>query len=125
MSQRFKTVYFADHPAGLSHQKNLTLAFGEKDRDIYERMQGLSSFELRELIGHPTFASLQQAAEQDGLAVNTYCLRLLRQKHRAVRESAAQYHLPGLVDNEIVFEPIRNVPSPMRQQCAAISVAAL
>ena len=108
MSQRFKTVYFSDYPAESSREKNLTLAFGVKDDDTYELVQGLSSHELRELIGHPTFASLQQAAEQEELAVNTYCLRLLRQKHRAARESSAQYHLPGLADeNDIIFEPIQ------------------
>jgi hypothetical protein len=108
MSQKFKTVYFSDYPAESSRQKNLTLAFGGKDGDAYELVQGLSSHELRELIGHPTFASLQQAAEQEELAVNTYCLRLLRQKHRAVRQSSAQYHLPGLTnDDDIIFEPIQ------------------
>ena len=107
MSQRFKTVYFADHPAEFARQKNLTLAFGEKDNDVYELVQGRSSHELRELIGVSTFASLQQAAEQEGLAVNTYCLRLLRQKQRTLRESAAQYHLPGLAGDDISFEPIQ------------------
>jgi tRNA G10 N-methylase Trm11 len=107
MSQKFKAIYFADYPAESSRQKNLTLAFGAKDNDIYSLVQGLSSHELREMIGHPTFASLQQAAEQEALAVNTYCLRLLRQKHRAIRESSVQYHLPGLPDDEITFEPIQ------------------
>ena len=108
MSQKFKTVYFSDYPAESSREKNLTLAFGAKDCDVFELVQGLSSHELRELIGHPTFASLQQAAVQEELAVNTYCLRLLRQKHRAVRESSAQDHLPGMADEEdIVFEPIQ------------------
>ncbi len=107
MSQKYKTVYFADYPAESSRKKNLTLAFGAKDRDAYELVQTLSSHELRELIGHPTFYSLQQAAEQDGIAINTYCLRLLRQKNHAVRESAAQYHLPGLMDGDVFFEPIQ------------------
>ncbi len=107
MSQRFKTVYFADYPAESARQRNLTLAFGAKDGDVYDLVQGLSSHELRELIGHPTFASLQQAAEQEQLAINTYCLRLLRQRHRMVRESSVQYHLPGLTEREITFEPIQ------------------
>lgn len=107
MSQKFKTVYFSDYPAESSRQKNLTLAFGAKDGDIYEFVQGLSSHDLRELIGHPTFVSLYQAAEQDDLPVNTYCLRLLRQKHRAVQGSLAQNFLPGLADDDIMFEPIQ------------------
>jgi tRNA G10 N-methylase Trm11 len=107
MSQRFKTVYFADHPAEFARQKNLTLAFGDKDSDVYELVKGLSSHELRELIGVPSFVSLQQAAEQEGLAVNTYCLRLLRQERRTPRESTTQYHLPGLAGDDIRFEPIQ------------------
>lgn len=108
MSQKFKTVYFTDYPAESSNQKNLTLAFGEKDGDLYEAVKGLSSHELRELVGHSTFASLQQCAEDDQLAVNTYCLRLLRQKYREVRESSVQYSLPGLSEaNLVIFEPIQ------------------
>lgn len=107
MSQRFKTVYFADYPAESARDRSLTLAFGVKDGDVYDLVQSLSSHELRELIGHPTFASLQQAAEQEQLAINTYCVRLLRQKHRMVRESSVQYHLPGFVEGEISFEPIQ------------------
>jgi tRNA G10 N-methylase Trm11 len=107
MSQRFKTIYFSDYPAESARQRNLTLAFGAKDGDLYDLVQGLSSHELREMIGHPTFTSLRQAAEQEQLAINTYCLRLLRQKRRMVRESPAQYHLPGLTEDEITFEPIQ------------------
>jgi len=107
MSQKFKTVYYSDYPAESARQKNLTLAFGAKDCDAYELVQALSSHELRELIGHPTFASLQQAAEREELAVNTYCLRLLRQKHRAAREPSAQYRLPGMVDADVTFEAIQ------------------
>lgn len=107
MSQRFKTVYFADYPSESARQRNLTLAFGAKDGDVYDLVQSLSSHELRELLGHPTFTSLQQAAEQEQLAINTYCLRLLRQKRRMVGESPVQYHLPGLTDGEITFDPIQ------------------
>lgn len=60
------------------------------------------------MIGHPTFASLQQGAEGEQLAINTYCLRLLRQKQRTVREASAQYILPGIgEEGSIVFEAIQ------------------
>lgn len=107
MSQRFKTVYFSDYPAESARRKNLTLAFGEKDGDVYELVQGMSSHELRELIAHPSFTSLQQAAADEELPINTYCLRLLRQKHRALRETSIQHPLPGLAEADFVFEPIQ------------------
>lgn len=107
MSQRFKTVYFSDYPAESARQKNLTLAFGEKDSEVYELVQGMSSHELRDLIGHHSFGALQRAAENEELPVNTYCLRLLRQKHRSTREASIQYHFPGFALDDIVFEPIQ------------------
>jgi tRNA G10 N-methylase Trm11 len=107
MSQRFKTVYFSDYPAESARQRNLTLAFGEKDSDIYELVQGMSSHDLRELMAHRSFVSLQQAAEDEELPINTYCLRLLRQKYRTMRESSVQYQLPGFAAEDIVFEPIQ------------------
>lgn len=82
MPQTFKAIYFADHPGVSPNEKNLTLAFGRKDAELYSRVRGLTSQELRELLGHASFSSLQSEAFEDGLPVNTYCLRLLRQNHR-------------------------------------------
>ncbi len=86
MSQKFKNIYFADYPGDSPQKKNLTVAFGDKDEKLYQTIRTLSSHELREMIGCSTFSALRQSAEQEGLATNTYCLRLLRQKVTPRRE---------------------------------------
>lgn len=96
MRQQYKNIYFADYPSESSQGKNLTLAFGSKDADLYESVRTLSSHELRELIGHPAFAALQYAAQEDGLAINTYCLRVLRQKKRSLNEAPVEYRVSSL-----------------------------
>ena len=107
MSQSFKTIYFSDYPAETSQKKNLTLAFSERDTLIYEAFKTFSSQELRETLGHTSFASLQTAAEGQGLAINAYCLRLLR---RAREKSARSTQPPGssLTSSPLpLFEPIQ------------------
>src|SRR6185369_9624201 len=78
MSQEFKSIYFADFPASTAKQKNLTLAFGSRDADLYKAIKPLSSHELRELLGHASFDSLHTAATTSGLNINPYCLSILR-----------------------------------------------
>jgi tRNA G10 N-methylase Trm11 len=108
MGQRYKSIYYSDYPAETPRQKSLTLAFGDRDRRLYESVKVLSSHELRELIGHSTFASLQSAAEQDGLSIGTYCLRLLRQKTLQVRDPSQQYLLPGFAEEPpSLIEPLQ------------------
>ncbi len=108
MAQRFKSVYFADHPADSPQKKNVTLAFGDKDEGLYEVVKDLSSHEMRELIGHSSMMSMQRAAEDTDLSVNTYCLRVLRQKERILHEVARQLHLPGLSQDAVLpIDPIQ------------------
>lgn len=103
MSQSFKTVYFSDHPAESPHQKNLTLAFSQRDAGIYEAVKSLSSQELRETLGHDSFESLRRAAADEGIALNTYCVRQLRRVAAQPHPVLAGLNAPPLP----LFEPIQ------------------
>ena len=96
--QRFKTIYFSDHPAADASRRNLKLAFGEKDAPTYEVVAGLSSCELRRVLGVDSLQDLRRAADQDGLPLNTYCLQVLRRWRRVSEASTAQLSLPMLDD---------------------------
>jgi len=96
MRQRFKTIYFPDHPAAEARRRHFKLAFGQRDRDMYDLLSPLSSHELREFLGYDSYEKLQMAATRDELALNTFCLRLLREKVKLLREPTIQYALPGL-----------------------------
>ena len=41
--QNFKSVYFADHPGGNAKRRNLKLAFGPGDADLFRAIGPLSS----------------------------------------------------------------------------------
>jgi len=79
MKQTFKAIYF---PGGAKtiKQDPLTLAFGEKDGDLYDFVRPLSSHEVRELLGYQSSFRLRAVAESEGLPLNTYCLWVLRKK---------------------------------------------
>jgi len=107
MAQQFKSIYFSDFPADSAKQKNLTLAFGGHDADLYKAIKPLSSHELRELLGHSSFSSLQTAATRKQLSVSPYCLRLLR-KQFSSEAKAKQSVLPWTErTSKPLIEPIQ------------------
>ncbi|MGH7546221.1 MAG: hypothetical protein ACREKI_08580, partial [Gemmatimonadota bacterium] len=95
-AQRFKSVYYADFPAPESRRRKLTLAFSSRDRETFERIGALSSYEIRSLLGYHSYDGLRAAARREGLPVNTYCLRILRQWSTARDAEQDQTTLPVL-----------------------------
>lgn len=83
-NQSFKAVYFQDYKSFYPSSKGLTLAFGKKDQHVFEAVRELDSSALRKRIGFETFKSLKQAAEQEGLSVNTFCLWLLKKDENSI-----------------------------------------
>ncbi len=76
--QIFKAVYFADYKKVNPGAKGFILAFGKKNKDLYKKVAGLESVELRNLLGTESYVELEQRAQKEGLPVNTYCLWRLR-----------------------------------------------
>ncbi len=77
MKQLFKSIYFQDHPAKPSAHRHIRLAFGDNERSLYERVQNLSSEELRRLLGMESFEDLSEHARSNALSINRACIRLL------------------------------------------------
>ena len=105
MSQKYKSVYFPEHPGETSQEKSLTLAFGKKTEDLYEHIKGLSSAELRQLLDDD-YQTLVAKAKADDLPLNTYCLRQLRQSVNFIHEPAFQLRLPGMKEKTGLFDPV-------------------
>lgn len=76
--QQFKSVYFADYPATSTKARNLKLAFGSGDGELFELVNCFSSEQLRSILGEK-FAMLRVGAEEAGLSINSFCLSRLRQ----------------------------------------------
>ena len=77
-NQIFKAVYFSDYKETNPKAKGVVLAFGERNKDLYNSVADLGSNELRNLLGTDSYLELEQRAQQEGLPVNTYCLWYLR-----------------------------------------------
>ncbi|HWR35398.1 MAG TPA: DNA methyltransferase [Clostridia bacterium] len=96
-SQTFKSVYFADFPAPDGARNTFKIAFGTKECELYEQVRGLSSHELRGIFGHQDYLSLQEAAQSDGLPLNSFCVRILK-TWAEKRTGEAQPALFGMED---------------------------
>lgn len=108
MGQKFKNIYYSDYPAEATHKKNLTLAFGEKDNELFTLVKPLSSHELRELLGQSSYSKLQANAAKEGLSVGTFCLRTLRQKASRVSEAKSAYKVEHNPDSILLtVDPIQ------------------
>lgn len=106
MSQDFKAVYFSDIPAESTKQKSLTLAFGSKTKELYEAVRDLSSEEVRLLLKADIYDDIINAAQNEDLPLNTYCLRQLKQSINEVQERQLQFSFPGMETQTQLFDPL-------------------
>ena len=105
MPQKYKSVYFPEYPAETAKKKSLTLAFGKETDEIYECVKGLSSAELRQLLGDD-YQTLVVNAKADNLPLNAYCLRQLEHSINLIREPVLQLQLPGIEAKTDLFDPV-------------------
>lgn len=104
-TQTFKAVYFPDYRTINPNAKGFILAFGERNKDLYQTIAPLSSHEVRELLGTSSFIELEKTAEKEGLPVSTYCVWRLR---KAVEQSSQSlFPNPTLTDkNRREIKPV-------------------
>lgn len=91
-NQIFKAVYFSDYKTINPKAKGVILAFGERNKDLYQTIALLDSFELRQLLGTDSFVDLEKRAKEEGLPINTYCLWYLR-KNLEIEIKTLNYEL--------------------------------
>ena len=77
MKQLFKSIYFQDHPAKPSAHRHIRLAFGDNERSLYDKIQNLSSEELRRLLRMESYEELVEHARSNALSINRACISLL------------------------------------------------
>ncbi len=92
MKQKYKTIYFSDYPSHESNKRSVTLAFGEKDKDLYNIVSPLTSQEMRTFLGYNNYQDLLSEAQSEYLSLNTYCLRLLSKKTRSIIKEGSQLY---------------------------------
>lgn len=108
MQQRFKSIYFADHPSGSTKRRHLKLAFGAGDVDLFHAVSRLSSEEVRNLLGFGSFSALTAGATAERASLNAFCLRRLRQSTPAPRDDAQLNLFPAEIEpRELRFDPIQ------------------
>lgn len=89
--QIFKAIYFPENKVESSKARRFALAFGGKNKDLYERVSQLGSAELREILGADSYLALEQRAKQEGLPVNTYCLWYVRRQLALEGRESTEY----------------------------------
>ena len=86
-TQTFKAVYFSDYKEVNPNAKGVILAFGERNKDLYQNIANMGSNELRNLLDTDSYIELEQRAQQEGLPVNTYCLWYLRKNFNVEKKT--------------------------------------
>ena len=86
-NQIFKAVYFPDYRTVNPNAKGFILAFGKRNKDLYQIIAPFSSHEVRELLGTNSFVELERTAEKEGLPVSTYCVWRIR---KAIERSSKE-----------------------------------
>jgi len=78
MTQNFKSIYFKDSKSDT--EKIVTLAFNEAEFPLYEKINPLSTHEIKELLKTDSFDSIQQNALKDKRSLNQYIKLKLESK---------------------------------------------
>lgn len=102
-TQIFKAIYFSDYKDINPKAKGFILAFGERNKNLYQTISSLDSFGLRKLLKTDSFVDLEKRAEEEGLPVNTYCLWYLRKNLELTAENKKTKIVPKtkIIDNFI------------------------
>jgi len=74
VKQGFKSIYFTDLRENNTPSKSLTLAFSEKELDLFESIKNFSSYDIRKLINIESFGDLERKSKEEGLPINRYCI---------------------------------------------------
>lgn len=104
--QRYRSVYFSDHPGDSARERSVTLAFGKNEEHLYRMVRALSSEEVRQLIGNDSYSELVKSADDNALSLNRYCISRLSNAVREIRQQDYQLPLPGTSVQEPNFDPI-------------------
>ena len=72
--QNFKSIYFPDLRNDSDSSKSLTLAFSDHEKNVFESIRYLSSYDIRKIININTYEDLENKAQLEGLSVNRYCV---------------------------------------------------
>lgn len=114
MSQLFKSIYFQDYESENPDSKSFTLAFSERDVDLYELLKNTSSLEIRSLLSVYSFSELKDKANQEHLSLNTYCLWKIRKDVQPKASNGnghnKQLVMFGIDPIHVTFEGGKNLP---------------
>lgn len=114
MPQLFKAVYFPDYKSENQESKSFTLAFSEKDLDLYDLLKSTSSLEMRGLLSSYSLKDLTDKANQEHLPLNTYCLWIIRKSlildGKGSNDARKQLSLFGIDPIHVTFEGGKNLP---------------
>lgn len=108
--QKFKSIYFQDFKDVKNNSKSFTLAFSEKDSELYESVKNLSSLEIRKVLNVDTYSELEKNAEIEGLPPSRYCIWKI--KKGAKKEKVKKNKLPlfGLDPIHATFKGGKELP---------------
>jgi hypothetical protein len=103
MARQFaKAVYYSDY-ASDNDNKTFSIAFTVDEEKYYSKIAGLSSYELKRLLGCDTYAQLKTQAERDGRSVNQYA-------KRTIMQSLKSNNVPFFQIKDVTFLGGKNMP---------------
>jgi tRNA G10 N-methylase Trm11 len=77
--QYYKSLYFSDYPSEEANERSVTLAFNEPEMPYYTCVKGMSTLELKDLIGYALYDDIVKLAEVEERSINQTIKRLIKQ----------------------------------------------
>jgi DNA modification methylase len=77
--QYYKSLYFSDYPSEDANERSVTLAFNEPEVPYYTCVKGMTTPELKDLIGYVLYDDIAKLAEAEERSINQTIKRLIKQ----------------------------------------------
>lgn len=83
--QNYKSIYFSDYRNFNPNSKGFTLAFPDKEIDLFNLIKPLSSFEMRKLLEIETFKDLNKKALKNDISLNKFCIKKIKSDFKKLK----------------------------------------
>lgn len=104
MARQFhKSIYFEDYTSKDGKAKTFSIAFSEDEKHLYQRIAGLSSIEIKNVIGYSSYNELKKAAVAEGRTVNQFIKRQL-----SSNPEGSLFH--SYVSRDVTFSGSKAIP---------------
>lgn len=103
-TQTFKSIYFSDYPSEDANERSITIAFSNDESAYYHKVKGMSTQELKELIGYDNYVDIVNIAKSEKRSINRTIKKLIKDN------VDKNFKKTTFTEKDVTFSSSKNIP---------------